>query len=268
VHSDFHLKFKHRCARAIVSSAVILFSIGIALAAKVALRVALAQSAPVAQAPPRPTLFVVLDPGHGGADAGAHGATGAVEKDLTLILARDTRAELQRLGFRVVMTREGDDDPSFDDRAAIANAQHSAIFISLHFSSTGQPGTVHVYSYPSAAASPAPDAGSAAAPAPAAKPANRLVPWNEAQAPYADASHRLAELTQGELAHIFPGSPVESTAFPIRILRSVAAPAIAVELSSVAVEDPHSLDNLIPPLAATIARGAAAFRPTYQPGAP
>jgi hypothetical protein len=42
----------------------------------------------------------------------------------------------------------------------------------------------------------------------------------------------------------------------------VAAPAVAVELSSVSVTDPNSLSAMASPLAAAIARGLQAFRST------
>ena len=88
---------------------------------------------------------MVLDPGHGGTDDGARGSTGAVEKELTLDLARATRIQLQQQGVRVILTRDTDVNPSFDDRAAIANAPRLAILISFHVSSTGQVGTCLLY---------------------------------------------------------------------------------------------------------------------------
>jgi len=210
--------------------------------------------------PPRLAFAVVLDPGHGGTDSGARGTTGAVEKDLTLAMARAARIQFLQQGLRVILTREGDENPSFDDRATIANALRSSIFISLHVSSTGTAGTARAYSYlfstnvaPSSAESTEEVAGSAA----------HLIAWQTAQETYVDASHRLADLIQADLAQRFPGSPTMSTPFPVRDLRSVAAPAVAVELSSVSVEDPHSLDPMISTLAASVARSVAAFRSTY-----
>ena len=76
-------------------------------------------------APPTPTHVgpvIVLDPAHGGIDNGARGQSGVVEKDLVLLFARTARLALEREGFRVVMTRNDDSDPSFDDRAALANS--------------------------------------------------------------------------------------------------------------------------------------------------
>ena len=49
----------------------------------------------------------------------------------------------------------------------------------------------------------------------------------------------------------------------VRQLRTTAAPAIAVELSSVSVQDRSELDRMMPGVADAIARGLTAFRPSY-----
>src|SRR3954469_20245685 len=68
------------------------------------------------QEPPAPAVktytsavrVIVIDPGHGGIDAGAS-TTGALEKDLTLAIARKLRTTLQsRLGATVLLTRDSD----------------------------------------------------------------------------------------------------------------------------------------------------------------
>src|SRR5579864_8491007 len=58
------------------------------------------------QSPPSGPL-IVLDPAHGGTDTGARGET-IVEKDAVLQMARLVRAELERQGYRVIMTRNDD----------------------------------------------------------------------------------------------------------------------------------------------------------------
>ena len=205
--------------------------------------------------------MVVLDPGHGGTDPGARGSTGAVEKDVVLLLARAVRFELERQGLRVVMTREGDQNPSFDDRAAVANAPGDAVFLSFHVSSTGQFGAARAYSFnfPPLVAPPAGPPSATAFPTAAG-----LREWDEAQRPYADLSRRLADLLQVQFPQRFSGSPDIPSSVPVRGLRSVAAPAVAIEVSSVSVEDPKSLEALAAPLAAAVAHAVAAFRPIYE----
>lgn len=210
----------------------------------------------------------MLDPAHGGTDSGARGENGIFEKDLVLDIARTVRAELERQGYRVAMTRDDDSNPSYDDRAAVANASHDAIFISLHIASTGTAGTARAYydQFWTPIPSPAPPAADANAKK-ASPPVNTLVTWQEAQRPYAEASHRLADLLQAQCAQVFSGSPVASTGAAVRELRSVAAPAVALEISSVSVSNPDSLRAAAAPLATAIARSIPAFRAANAAGA-
>ena len=80
----------------------------------------------------RQVRTVVLDPGHGGRDPGAVGAYELQEKDVTLRLARALRPRLVARGFRVVMTREGDQTLSLEERTAFAEGERGDVFISLH----------------------------------------------------------------------------------------------------------------------------------------
>ncbi len=76
--------------------------------------------------------LIVLDPGHGGDDRGVIGPKGHEEKDLMLDLARDLKDELKDAGFSVIMTRNGDDHRTSDDRAERANLAGGDLFLSLH----------------------------------------------------------------------------------------------------------------------------------------
>jgi N-acetylmuramoyl-L-alanine amidase len=184
-----------------------------------------------------------------------------------LIFARMLRSEFERQGFRVVMTRNDDSNPSYEDRAAVANAYRDAIFISLHVSSTGQTGAARTYSYqfssPIAAVSAATgaDAAGAVVAPTQSGPSSGLMVWEEAQRPYTESSHRLADALQTALAQKFSGSPGASSRFAVRDLRSVGTPAIAVEVSSISVSDPNSLLAMGASLAATIERSVQAMRP-------
>jgi N-acetylmuramoyl-L-alanine amidase len=80
---------------------------------------------------------VVLDPAHGGTDLGARGTGGIHESDIVLEFAAQVRTALESQGFQVVQTRQGNANPSFDDRSAMANAQRGSIFVTLHIASTG-----------------------------------------------------------------------------------------------------------------------------------
>ena len=78
---------------------------------------------------------VVLDPGHGGHDAGAVSSY-AREKDCNLALALKVREKLKRAGFKVVMTRDRDFFLTLGERVAIANRTPNSIFVSIHHNSS------------------------------------------------------------------------------------------------------------------------------------
>src|SRR5204863_7288910 len=76
---------------------------------------------------------VVLDPGHGGVDAGVE-SDGVLEKTLTLDLARALADELRRrAGAHVTLTRSDDRDLSQLGRAELANRPEPDLVVSLHF---------------------------------------------------------------------------------------------------------------------------------------
>lgn len=54
-------------------------------------------------------IVIVLDAGHGGKDPGKVGINDVLEKDINLQIAVKVKGLLERHGFSVVMTREGDE---------------------------------------------------------------------------------------------------------------------------------------------------------------
>ncbi len=76
---------------------------------------------------------VVIDPGHGGRDSGTTSRRGSMEKTQTLDVALRLAPKLRAAGFNTVLTRDGDYFVELNKRAEISNAQHDAIFISIHF---------------------------------------------------------------------------------------------------------------------------------------
>lgn len=90
---------------------------------------------------------VVIDPGHGGIDHGAHAVRGMDEKMLTLDVAQRLRPLLQRRGYHVVMTRNSDIFIPLGVRTAISNAHPDAAFVSIHCNWTPKRSVTGVESY-------------------------------------------------------------------------------------------------------------------------
>lgn len=85
--------------------------------------------------PPPGTPLVLIDPGHGGSDPGALGASGSREKDVTLRIALLLRDLLRRQNIAVHMTRSEDMAVSLSDRGMINDRLKPDIFLSIHANS-------------------------------------------------------------------------------------------------------------------------------------
>lgn len=83
--------------------------------------------------------IVVLDPGHGGRDAGASGKT-LKEKDVNLAVAQKVGALLQQRGIKVEYTRVDDTFMDLSEEVAVANNINASIFVAIHCNSCIVPG--------------------------------------------------------------------------------------------------------------------------------
>ncbi|GKS58972.1 N-acetylmuramoyl-L-alanine amidase [Nitrospira sp.] len=82
---------------------------------------------------------IVIDPGHGGKDAGTISRRGLTEKQITLKVSLRLRDLIKtRLGKHVLMTRERDEFIELGDRAKFANANNADLFVSIHVNSHPQ----------------------------------------------------------------------------------------------------------------------------------
>lgn len=171
--------------------------------------------------------LIVLDPAHGGPDAGARLGDQLVEKDFTLAFALRLRAALQTAGFTVLTLRDSDPTVVFptDQRAEIANRSHAVACLVLHATATGS--GVHVYAS-SLQPADAPDLAATAGPARMGT-AFEPVPWGSAQAPSVRQSLRL----ESDVAAAIGAAnlPLVAGRASVRPLDNLTCPAIAVELA-------------------------------------
>ena len=85
-------------------------------------------------------FVVMIDPGHGGADAGAVGPNRLAEKDIVLAVARQLKSVLDARGkYDVRMTRSTDTFVQLERRVALSEAAGAQLFISLHADAVGDP---------------------------------------------------------------------------------------------------------------------------------
>jgi N-acetylmuramoyl-L-alanine amidase len=79
---------------------------------------------------------VVIDPGHGGENAGTRSVLGGhYEKEFTLDWARRLQSVLAANNCRAFLTRSNDSDIALSNRVSFASNHKADLFISLHFNS-------------------------------------------------------------------------------------------------------------------------------------
>jgi N-acetylmuramoyl-L-alanine amidase len=203
------------------------------------------QAMPVPPAPDAPQPLpaagglrtVVLDPGHGGDETGSKGGTGAVEKDVSLAVARKLKALIEaRLGARVLLTRDADAAVPLDERAALANNSKADVFVSLHVNASARAEASGAQIY-YLAADPAGEEARKVAATRQSLPALgggfrdvEMVPWELAQLRHLDRSALLAgaldDLLRGRVR--MNARAVQQA--PLRVLAGANMPAVLVEI--------------------------------------
>ncbi|MBU3876529.1 N-acetylmuramoyl-L-alanine amidase [Faecalicatena sp. AGMB00832] len=91
-----------------------------------------------AQAKAEGKQVIVVDAGHGGSDPGKVGINQALEKDVNLQISKKVKANLEKQGYVVVMTREDENgiaDSKAEDlkkRVSIINETKPVLALSIH----------------------------------------------------------------------------------------------------------------------------------------
>ena len=93
-------------------------------------------------------MTIAIDAGHGGTNLGASGVTsGILEKNYTLLFARELQKILKKQKIKVLMVRETDTTIDNKDRVLWAQQNNPDIFISFHLNSSGRDSVRGVSTY-------------------------------------------------------------------------------------------------------------------------
>ncbi len=84
-------------------------------------------------------LVIGVDAGHGGTNKGAFGLTGVMEKDMTLLIAKELQQALEAEGATVIMTRTKDTTYDNHDRLSFYKEKNPDVLVSIHLNSAADP---------------------------------------------------------------------------------------------------------------------------------
>jgi N-acetylmuramoyl-L-alanine amidase len=192
-----------------------------------------------------PLRVIVLDAGHGGHDPGAIGPSGLSEKDVVLdVTRRVARLVEERLGLKVLLSRDSDYFVPLRDRTSFANRERADLFVSIHANAHRESASEGVEIY--FLSSEATDSGARQVAAlenavvqlekPAAR--NRVdvvksILWDLAQSEFQFESSRLAEVVLDSMTRALriPNRGVKQAGF--YVLGGAAMPAVLIEVGFV-----------------------------------
>ena len=227
---------------------------------------------PVFSGASRPTIrTIVIDPGHGGEEHGVKGPGGALEKDVTLSVARRVRGTIEgRLGMRVLLTHEEGSRVDADGRAAIANNNKADLFISLHANGSPRPTVRGAVIYTLSLDRVGEDARRQSQADRAVLPlfggGSRdvaLVEWELAQAAHLDGSNAFAGIVDQKLRTTAGLPSVALQRAPMRNLAGTNMPAVLIEMGYLSNADEERLltsNDFQNSIALALTEAVAAFR--------
>jgi N-acetylmuramoyl-L-alanine amidase len=186
-------------------------------------------------------VFAVVDASHGGTERGEALSPTLAEKDLNLAFARALANALQAKGVAALVLRDSDATLTLDQRAALTNGAHAAVYVAVHTSSQGR-GVRVFHSL-----------------LPAGESRGTFQSWDQAQASALAMSQPTASSVASELRK--HSVPALTLAAPLRPLNNLRIPAIAIEVApnSSDVNDLNSADYQ-QSIAADVADGILALR--------
>ena len=167
---------------------------------------------PPAAAPAPRRYFAIVDASHGGDDHGETLSTTLAEKDVTVALARSLRQELESRGISTLVLRDSDANLSVDQRAVFTNADHAAIYIGVHATSSGHGVRVYTALLPYGEDDRGP-----------------FRSWTTAQHPTLPLSQSTASAVASELQK--RQLSVRTLSAALRPLNNLTGPALAIEVA-------------------------------------
>ncbi len=181
-----------------------------------------------AYAQDRPVDIIVLDPGHGGNDMGAHGPDNMTEKQVVMTFAGLMTERLKKT-YKVVLTRKDDYQIDVFDRPALANHLKADLFVSIHAGGSfhSHPRGMSLFYYDS------PSNKAAASESRASNPtesSSTIKSWEQNRPQLVEKSRYLTELIRKRLAQVNKELKLTSSGAPLIVMSGADMPAILIEI--------------------------------------
>tara|TARA_B100000959_G_scaffold239037_2_gene259421 strand:- start:9338 stop:10120 length:783 start_codon:yes stop_codon:yes gene_type:complete len=194
---------------------------------------------------------VVIDPGHGGAEVGAVGATGLMEKNVVLDISKRLGQLLEeQLGLEVYLTRDQDIYKEKEDRTALANNVKANVFLSIHANSYRGRGVHGAETFFLSDQATDDDARRLAAiennamglEGPTGSDSNlQMLLWDMAQTTHLRESSVLAEMVQSNMNSLGGTTDRGIKQAPFVVLKGANMPAVLVEVGFLSNPDEERL---------------------------
>tara|TARA_B110000014_G_C20093946_1_gene573143 strand:- start:880 stop:1662 length:783 start_codon:yes stop_codon:yes gene_type:complete len=194
---------------------------------------------------------VVIDPGHGGAEVGAVGATGLMEKNVVLDISKRLSQLLEeQLGLEVYLTRDQDIYKEKEDRTALANNVKANVFLSIHANSYRGRGVHGAETFFLSDQATDDDARRLAAiennamglEGPTGSDSNlQMLLWDMAQTTHLRESSVLAEMVQSNMNSLGGTTDRGIKQAPFVVLKGANMPAVLVEVGFLSNPDEERL---------------------------
>jgi N-acetylmuramoyl-L-alanine amidase len=164
---------------------------------------------------------VVIDPAHGGTEAGVNLSRNLNEKDVTLEIAKMIQQNLGKAGnVRVKLTRSADSDISIKDRKKMVDKSKTDLFISIHINAGfGDKSTGYEIYYSSSQNRPASAEGS-----------SKEIVDDMIESRYLNDSILFAQIVRKNIEKIFPREGRGIRSAPVFVLEGLTVPAVEIEL--------------------------------------
>jgi N-acetylmuramoyl-L-alanine amidase len=175
---------------------------------------------------------VVIDPGHGGHESGARGASGLMEKVVTLETARRIESNMKNR-FKVHLTRTDDYAVAIIRRTDVANHLQADVFVSIHTGASFQHDArgMRIFFF---------EENRWVAPAESHTETGH---WDRLQIKHVEKSKTLAQSLCKRLQAAVPAMGCEVEAAPLLVLRGADMPAVLIEVGTLTnTEDEKQLN--------------------------